>query len=39
MYPEDPAAIARKLTELRIEHRDLDTAISRLALDSVGDEL
>jgi hypothetical protein len=39
MYPEDPAAIARKLTELKIEHRDLDAAISRLAIDSAGDEL
>jgi hypothetical protein len=39
MFPEDPAAIARKLTELKIEHRDLDAAISRLALDAAGDEL
>ena len=39
MFPEDPAAIARKLTELRIEHRDLDEAISRLVHDSGCDEL
>ena len=39
MFPEDPAAIARKLAELKIEHRDLDAAISRLALDTAGDEL
>jgi hypothetical protein len=39
MFPEDPAAIARKLTELKSEHRDLDAAIARLALDSACDEL
>ena len=39
MFPEDPAAIARKLTELKIEHRDLDTAIARLAVDAGSDEL
>jgi hypothetical protein len=39
MFPEDPAAIARKLTELKMEHRDLDAAISRLALDVGCDEL
>ncbi|MET0229315.1 MAG: DUF465 domain-containing protein [Rhodanobacteraceae bacterium] len=39
MFPEDPAAIARKLAELRIEHRDLDAAIARLALDPGSDEL
>lgn len=39
MFPEDPAAIARKLTELRSEHRDLDAAIARLALDASSDEL
>ncbi|HVT33325.1 MAG TPA: DUF465 domain-containing protein [Rhodanobacteraceae bacterium] len=39
MFPEDPAAIARKLTELRSEHRDLDDAIARLARDSGCDEL
>jgi hypothetical protein len=39
MFPEDPAAIARKLTELKIEHRDLDAAIARLAIDAGSDEL
>lgn len=39
MYPEDPAEIARKLAELKVEHRDLDAAISRLALDRSCDEL
>ena len=39
MFPEDPAAIARKLTELKSEHRDLDAAISRLVLDPGSDEL
>jgi hypothetical protein len=39
MFPEDPAAIARKLTELKSEHRDLDAAISRLVLDPSSDEL
>jgi hypothetical protein len=39
MFPEDPAAIARKLTELKSEHRDLDAAISRLAVDASCDEL
>ncbi|OHE85911.1 MAG: hypothetical protein A2579_01635 [Lysobacterales bacterium RIFOXYD1_FULL_69_11] len=29
---DDPAAVTRRLTELRQEHRDLDTAIARLAL-------
>ena len=27
----DPAEIARRLTEVRVEHRDLDAAIERLA--------
>ena len=39
MFPEDPAAIARKLTELKSEHRDLDAAITRLSLDAGSDEL
>lgn len=29
---DDPAAVTRRLTELRQEHRDLDAAIARLAL-------
>jgi len=28
---DDPAAINRRLEELRLEHRDLDAAIDRLA--------
>ena len=34
---EDPAAIARRLAELRVEHRDLDAAIERLAALRGGD--
>jgi hypothetical protein len=36
---EDPAEISRLLIELRIEHRDLDAAISRLCADPHCDEL
>jgi hypothetical protein len=36
---DDPAAIARKLAELKVEHRDLDGAIERLTLDPAADEL
>ena len=33
MHESDaPAAVTRRLTELRQEHRDLDAAIARLAL-------
>ena len=37
----DPARVAfqQRLVELKIEHRDLDTAIERLAQDPVHDEL
>ena len=35
----DPAEIARQLVELRLEHRDLDSAIERLAGDIRADEL
>lgn len=31
--------MARRLTELRMEHRDLDTAIARLQADIEADEL
>jgi hypothetical protein len=31
--------MARRLTELRLEHRDLDAAISRLQVDIAADEL
>jgi hypothetical protein len=39
MYDDDPATLARKLAELRQEHRDLDAAIARLATGPVDDEL
>ena len=39
MNPEDPARIAAQLVELRLEHRDLDDAISRLASSIEADEL
>jgi len=36
---DDPAEISRQLVELRIEHRDLDVVIARLAADPGCDEL
>ena len=39
MELNDPAAIARRLAELRVEHRDLDAAIARLGDLAIGDEL
>ena len=36
---DDPALTARQLAELRLEHRDLDAAIDRLALAGDSDEL
>ena len=36
---DDPAAIARQLSELKTEHRDLDLAIGRLSGDAAADEL
>ena len=35
----DPALLARRLAELREEHRDLDTAITKLAVDPDCDQL
>jgi hypothetical protein len=35
----DPAEIVHRLIELRIEHRDLDAVIARLAHDPGTDEL
>ncbi|MBK8284538.1 MAG: DUF465 domain-containing protein [Ahniella sp.] len=35
----DPQTAARRLMELRIEHRDLDTAIAAMSADPHGDEL
>jgi len=37
--PPDPAKITAQLIELRIEHRDLDEAIARLAVSIEADEL
>ncbi|HEU4856801.1 MAG TPA: DUF465 domain-containing protein [Rhodanobacteraceae bacterium] len=40
MQPDpDPATLARRLVELREEHRDLDTAIAKLAGDPKCDQL
>jgi len=39
MFNEDPAAIARRLSELKLEHRDLDALIARMGGDTAGDEL
>ena len=39
MLPVDPTEIPRKLAELRLEHRDLDTAIAQLQIDIAADEL
>jgi hypothetical protein len=36
---DETSEIARQLVELRIEHRDLDNAIARLAADTGCDEL
>lgn len=36
---DDPASIARRLAELKLEHRDLDLAILRLTADPSADEL
>ena len=39
MAEEDPAKIAAQLVELKVEHRDLDEAIGRLAATIESDEL
>ncbi|MFA5531360.1 MAG: DUF465 domain-containing protein [Thiohalomonadaceae bacterium] len=36
---EPPEHIANRLAELRLEHRDLDTAIGALAADPLSDQL
>ena len=36
---DDLAEISRQLVELRIEHRDLDVAIARMAADRGADDL
>ena len=38
MISTDPAALARRLAELREEHRDLDAAIERMSADSHCDQ-
>ena len=35
----DPAHVARRLVELRIEHRDLDSAIASLAESASSDDI
>ena len=37
--PAEQSSITRRLVELRLEHRDLDTAIVRLQADIEADEL
>lgn len=37
--PAEQSSITRRLVELRLEHRDLDTAIARLQADIEADEL
>jgi hypothetical protein len=39
MKPWDPTELMHQLTQLRVEHRDLDAAIERLAVDIQADEL
>ncbi|MGH8164693.1 MAG: YdcH family protein [Rhodanobacteraceae bacterium] len=39
MISNDPAELARRLTELREEHRDLDAAIGRLSADAHCNQL
>ncbi len=39
MQPYDPADIRAQLNQLKLEHRDLDTAIDRLVADLRMDEL
>jgi hypothetical protein len=36
---DDPSEMARKLVELKVEHRDLDQVIARLVRDPQSDEL
>ena len=39
MIPIDPSEIARKLVELKVEHRDLDEIIARLSASAGNDQL
>lgn len=38
-YSKDPGETARLVAELRVEHRDLDEAITRLSEDPAVDQL
>jgi hypothetical protein len=39
MYSQDIETIQRRLEELRLEHRDLDEIIERIATDPAADQL
>ncbi len=39
MQPEDPAALVRRIAELKAEHRQLDALIAHWSLDPGNDEL
>jgi hypothetical protein len=39
MLPTDPSDIARRLVELKVEHRDLDEVIARLSQNAGTDQL
>ncbi len=39
MQVQDPAELNKRLSELKVEHRDLDTAIDHLAASITRDEL
>lgn len=39
MLPTSPSEIARRLVELKVEHRDLDAVIDTLGRDPTSDEL
>ncbi|MGA8277693.1 MAG: DUF465 domain-containing protein [Rhodanobacteraceae bacterium] len=39
MFTDDPAELARRLAELKVEHRDLDAAIASMVNEPGRDEL
>lgn len=39
MFPQDQATIVRRLAELKVEHRDLDVAITNMPRGPGADEL
>ncbi|MGA9421311.1 MAG: DUF465 domain-containing protein [Rhodanobacteraceae bacterium] len=39
MFTDDPAELARRLADLKVEHRDLDAAIERIVNEPGRDEL